>query len=164
MLMDFAIDKLESDNPAKRLAHELKNKMPILTTSEHLAGAAHAVKNQLNESAKTFALLFDIPELNHHLMEGLRNPAKAKEYWQFLFFESDLFEARVKSRYPITKKVLDKNEVGYSSYKLSSKTKLAQVFELLALGSYLQYYLAALYEIDPLPIPWVDYFKKELEK
>ena len=162
-LVAFGPHTEDSQNIAKKLSLNLKNKMPILVTSEHLVGAAHAMKNQINESAKAFALLFDLPELNHHLMEGLRNPAQAKEFWHFLFIESDLFDDRVKVRYPITKQVLDKNEISYSSCKLISNTKLEQVFELLALGSFVQYYLAELYGVDPLAIPWVDYFKAELK-
>lgn len=59
---------------AKDFAKKLKGKLPVLVSSEHLYGAAHIFKNQLNESAKTFSVHFPIPELNHHLMEGLKNP------------------------------------------------------------------------------------------
>ncbi len=60
-------------------------------TSEHLVGSCHSFKNLLNETAKTFAVLFDIPELNHHLMEGLKNPSRIREFFKFVFFESELF-------------------------------------------------------------------------
>lgn len=151
-----------SKNLAKLFAQKVKNKIPVLIASEHLVGVTHAFKNQLNENSKTFSLLFDIPELNHHLLEGLRNPAEAKKFFHFLFFESDLYSKEVKLRYPITKEVVEKQEVATSVYKLNSNKKLNQIFEELTFGSYVNLYLALLYEIDPSPIPWVDYFKEKL--
>jgi len=159
---ELGIEK--KDSLAKVLAKKLHQSIPVLVASEHLVGSAHAVKNQLNEGAKTFSTLFDIPELNHHLLEGLKNPAKAKELLKFLFIESFLYTPRVQKRYPITKKVVEENGVEVISYQTKGKDKLNQVFELLVLGSFVQFYLAMLYEIDPTPIPFVDYFKKEMAK
>ncbi len=154
----------EDKNLAKRMAVKLKGKIPILVASEHLVGALHAFKNQLNEGSKTFSVSFDIPELNHHLMEGLRNPAMAKEYLYFLFFESKLYSSRIQKRYPITREVVEKNEIDYSVYQLRSSKKIQQIFEALSFGSFVHFYLAFLYGVDPLKVPWVDYFKEKLAK
>ena len=160
---DFSVNTPTSQNLAKIFAAKLKNKIPVLIASEHLVGVTHAFKNQLNENSKVFALLFDIPELNHHLMEGLRNPAEAKKFLHFVFFESDLYSKEIKLRYPITKEVVGKQEVATDVYKLNSNKKLNQIFEELTFGSYVNLYLALLYDIDPSPIPWVDYFKDMLK-
>jgi len=152
------------ENIAKKLAFKLKHKIPILIASEHLVGAAHAFKNMLNENAKTFSNLFDIPELNHHLLEGLRNPAQAKEFFYFLFLESSLYSSEVQKRYPITRDVVEKNEVESEKLMFKTNSKLEQIFEVICMGSYVSFYLAMLYGIDPTPIPWVDYFKSELAK
>ncbi len=152
----------QENNIAKKCALKLHNKVPIIVSSEHLVGSSHAFKNQLNETAKTFSVLFDIPELNHHLMEGLSNPKKVKEFLHFYFFESDLYTSRVQKRYSITKQVVEKNSISFDAYHLRSKTKLEQIFEVLVYGSFVQLYLALMYEVDPSKIPWVDYFKKKL--
>ncbi len=159
---DFNPNVATSKNLAKIFAGKLKNKIPVLVASEHLVGVTHAFKNQLNENSKTFSLLFDIPELNHHLLEGLTNPAEAKKFLHFIFFESELYSKEVKLRYPITKEVVEKQEVASDIYKLNSNKKLNQIFEELTFGSFVNLYLALLYEIDPSPIPWVDYFKEKL--
>ena len=161
-IQEFIIEVGEKDNLAKKIAARLRNKMAILVASEHLVGAAHVFKNQLNENSKTFSALFELPELNHNLMEGLRNPAEAKRFWHFLFFESDSYFESVSKRYKITEDVVNRNEVGFSVYKLRSPDKLEQIFELITLGSFINFYLAMLYGIDPAPIKWVDYFKQEL--
>ena len=159
---EFSVEVKESNNLAKRTAVKLKNNMAILIASEHLVGAAHVMKNQLNENSKTFSCLFDLPELNHHLMEGLRNPAEAKKFWHIIFFESDKYSDEIIKRYPITEEVVAKNDVSYSAYKLRSDKKLEQIFEVITFGSFVNFYLAVLYGIDPAPIPWVDYFKQKL--
>lgn len=164
LLSDFAPDCDMNVNVAKKLAWELKERAIFMVASEHLVGVAHAVKNQLNETAKTFSGLFDLPELNHHLMEGLRNPAPIKEHLRFLMFESELYDERIKMRYPITKEVLAKNEVDVIVYEAGAETRLGQVFEVLALGSFLALYLAVIYGMDPSEIPWVNYFKEKLAK
>lgn len=166
-LMGEAISEFGADSPieknlAKSLAHKLKGKIPVLVASEHLAGIAHAFKNQLNENAKTFSLLFDIPEMNHHLLEGLRNPHRAKELLNFVLLESELYSEEIKRRYPITREVIEKNGVETSVYQLSWEKKLDQIFEILILGSFVSLYLAILYDLDPSPIVWVDYFKSKL--
>lgn len=156
-------DYEDHQNIAVSFAKNIKNSAPILVASEHLLGGAHTFKNQLNETAKTFSVLFDLPELNHHLMEGLKHPAQIKEFIKFIFFESDLYSQRIAIRYPITKEVVEKNNVSALSYKLRGTTKLAQQFELLIFSSYVQFYLGRLYQEDPTQIPWVDYFKESYQ-
>lgn len=149
-------------NLAIKMADRLKGKMPVLVASEHLTGAVYAIKNQFNENAKTFATFFDLPELNHHLMEGLVNPHKSKSLLHFVFFKSNLYPDRVQVRYPLTAEVVRKNEINYDIFIASSKTKLAQVYEVLVFGSFVVYYLTKSLGINPTTIPWVDYFKAKL--
>ena len=162
LIADFGPDSPNEKNSAKSLALKLKGKIPVIIASEHLVGAAHAFKNQLNENSKTFSLLFDIPEMNHHLLEGLKNPALAKKFLHFLLLESELYSSVIKKRYPVSMDVIEQNGVEASVYKLQTPSKLQQIYELLVLGSFVSLYLAILYDIDPSPIPWVDYFKSKL--
>jgi glucose/mannose-6-phosphate isomerase len=152
------------ENHAKALAYTLKGKVPLLVTSEHLFGIAHAFKNQLNENAKTFSMSFDIPELNHHLLEGLRFPPQASGLFSFIFFSSNLYDERVQKRYAVTSDVVEQNYYSHTTYELSAPTRLGQICEMLTMGSYVSFYMAMLQEINPAPIPWVDYFKEKLSK
>lgn len=149
-------------NSAYSLAQSLKDSIPVLIASEHLMGAVHVVKNQLNETAKNFSVSFDIPELNHHLMEGLGHPLQNKQLLKFLFFNSKHYSEQVKKRYPLTIEVVEKNNISHLSYNLTAQTKLAECFEIIALGGFIQLYLAQMYGVDPTSIPWVDYFKSKL--
>lgn len=162
-VVDFLkVEQGELESQGQNLAQNIRGKVPILVASEHLVGAAYVAKNQLNESAKSFSASFDLPELNHHLMEGLKNPNDITPKFLFIFFESALYHLRVQKRYALTKEVVEKNKVGTYEINLSGKNKLLQVFELIQLGSYVQMYLGALYGEDPIAIPWVDYFKEKM--
>jgi len=151
------------ENPAKQLAKQTMRKSILYVASEHLLGNAHIAANQMNENAKRMSAYFAIPELNHHLMEGMMNPISNKSLL-FVMLESGNYSLRVGKRYSITKKVLDKNNIDHVSYKTQEKDKLLEFCELLVLGSYVSYYSALLKNIDPTGIPYVDYFKKEMVK
>ena len=159
---NFGVKRDKKSNISKSLAEKVKGKIPILVASEHLVGSAHTFKNQLNETAKNFSVLFDIPELNHHLMEGLGYPALVKKDLYFIFIDSDKYTGRVQKRYPITQEVVEKNGVEHGKYILEQDTKLNQIFELISFGLYTSFYLSILNDVDPSKIPWVDYFKEKM--
>ena len=160
----FGADNPEDANPAKQFAGKLLDKSVWYIASEHLCGNAHVAANQMNENAKKFAGYFVIPELNHHLMEGMLFPNTNKENIRFVMLESDLYDKRVQKRYAITREVLEKNGISFVSYKCQEKKALMQVCEILLLGSYISYYSAILEGIDPTAIPFVDFFKEQLKK
>ncbi len=163
-IKNFDIDIPYDKNIAKLLAGKLFGKIPVLISSSHLIGVTHAMKNQLNENSKLFSVLFDLPEMNHHLLEGLKNPKNASSLLSFLFFHSDKYSERVKKRLELTMEVVEKNRYEANLYKVTSDTKISEIFEVLSLGSFLSFYLSFMHGVDPSEIPWVDYFKKELAK
>jgi glucose/mannose-6-phosphate isomerase len=149
---------------AKNLALKLKNKFVILVASSFLEGAVHGFANQLNESAKTHSTYHFIPELNHHRMEGLVFPKEFKKTGIFLFYLSALYDPKIAVRFKITKNVIEKNGFEVLTNIPVGEKKIAQCFETILFNSYVSYYLAELNEVDPIKIPWVDYFKEQLRK
>jgi glucose/mannose-6-phosphate isomerase len=160
----FAFGVPAEKNPAKILAEKLLGRLPIIVASEFLAGNAHVFNNQINENAKTFANYFLIPELNHHLLEGLKFPHANRRNLMFVFFESKLYQPKNQIRYQVTKKVVAKNQIPALNCRLSAASRLGQSLEMLVFGSYASFYLAVLNNLNPSKIPWVDYFKMELKK
>lgn len=150
------------DNPAKQLAVSLKDKIVNLIGAEFLEGALHAIRNPFHETGKHFANYFIIPEMNHHLLEGLAFPEKNKEDLLFLFIFSSLYSGPIKRRMELTRDVVAKNDIETKTVKLSSLTEFESAFELIQLGSFAAFYLGILHNQDPVKVPWVDYFKKKL--
>lgn len=151
-----------AQNPAKTLAFKLFDKKPILTAGEFLTGAVHVATNQFNENSKAYADYKIIPEINHHLMEGLKYPQSNSYTTIFVFFQSNLYCKRNQKRMILTAQVVEQNDIETITIDLKSETKLAQVFELISLMAYTNFYLSMLYQIDPSPIPFVNWLKKQL--
>ena len=151
------------ENKIKELAETVHNKLPIFISSEFLLGSTHVLTNQVNENSKQFATRFPIPEMNHHLIEGLLQPQESLKNLIFLFIKSDFYNKRNQLRHNITKNIVEKNSIQTAELTLNGKNSFIQCFELLAIGSYLSFYLAILNNLDPSPIPNVDLLKKELQ-
>jgi len=152
-----------SQNAAKRIAEHLHGKIPILVGAEFLTGNLHAMRNQFCETSKNFADYLTLPELNHYAMEGLTYPKNGAKPLIFIFFDSNLYHPRVQKRSELTKEVIKKNKIKVVSYKLSGKSKVEQSFKLLQLGSWITFYLGILNKVNPVEVPWVDWFKKKLK-
>lgn len=153
-----------SKEQAKRLALILKDTHPFIITSEFLRGFGNGFANQINETAKMISDARNIPELNHHLMEGLKRPETLHQNGLFLFFISRFYSSPVRKRYAITKDVVEKQKVKTHTIELGGPSKLAQVLEAFTLSGFATFYMAMLYDTDPVAIPWVDYFKEQLAK
>lgn len=152
----------EIKSKAISIAQKLQGYIPVILSAEFLNGNAHIMRNQFNETAKSFSAFEDLPELNHHLMEGLKNPADKK--LMALFLSSSLYSDMLKKRIKLTVDVVQKNEVGVIEYVPSGTSQLSQMLNVLSFGGYVTLYLALLYGLDPSLIPWVDYFKDQLSK
>ena len=163
----FAINNIEIkkiENEAEQMAKKILNKYPYYIVSEFLTGIGNAIANQTNETAKSISSFRIIPELNHHLMEGLKNPQELKKIAIFIFFFSKLFSSSVQKRFLITKEIVEKNNIETLWHELKGQNKVEQAFELMAFGNYLTMHLSSLYGENPSAIPYVDYFKKKLKE
>lgn len=161
--MRFKQSVLTTVNPVKNLAIKLKGRIPVVIVADFLEGAAYAVRNPFHETAKQFALYFSIPELNHHLMEGLTFPSEIKKLLLFVFIKSLIYDKRNKRRLELTQEVVEKNKIDTEVIALSGYSALTQTMEFVQIGAWTTFYLAILNNVDPAKIPWVDYFKKRLK-
>lgn len=158
----LGVDVPQDQNPAKQMAFQFLGRIPVLIAAEHLEGSVHVFQNQLNENAKSYAEYRVIPELNHHLMEGLRFPENNDNTFFFVLFNSPLYHERIQKRMSITQQVIEQRGADSMIINVDSATRLEQAFEVICFGAYVNFYLAMLEGIDPAPIPTVDFFKKEL--
>jgi glucose/mannose-6-phosphate isomerase len=161
---DCRLDIPQDKNKAKLIAFMALERRPILVGAEFLEGAIHTVTNQFNENAKSFADYKVIPELNHHLLEGLQFPKSNPMNHLFLFFQSELYHPRNQKRIELTQNLVEEKGLETLEIKLETENKLMQVFEVLTIGTFANLYLAYLEKINPCPIPSVDWFKDQLKK
>ncbi|MBI4092580.1 MAG: hypothetical protein HY420_01520 [Candidatus Kerfeldbacteria bacterium] len=148
-------------NAAKQLAERLYGTIPVLVSGEHLVGSMHAWANMLNETAKTLAASFPLPELNHHLLEGLRYPGSTRQL-NFVFADSSSLSQKLRSRLRITSQLVDRRHISTVVQRVHGQTLLEEAFDVLTLGGFVSFYLSILNHVDPLAIPTVDEFKRRL--
>jgi glucose/mannose-6-phosphate isomerase len=151
-------------NTAKKLAENLFDKHPFIITSEFLRGFGNGFANQINETAKMISDYRYIPELNHHLMEGLKHPDSLRQNALFLFFLSHLYSARIQKRFDITIDIVKQQQITAHTIQMKGGTPLEQVLEAFTLSGFTTFYLAMMYGSNPATIPWVNMFKEKLTK
>lgn len=151
-----------ANNPAKKLANNI-NKQVVLAGPEFLAGNLHTLRNQLNENAKHFASYLTVPDMNHYALEGLAKPGGNRRRTVFVFFNSALAGPKISRRSQLTRTVVKKNGLTVLEHALGGATELAQALEMLQFGAWLSFYLAVKNKVNPLAIPWVDWFKQQLK-
>lgn len=157
-------DVTKLKNQLLKTTNELTKKIPILIGAEHLAGLALLMQNQIHETAKHFSCQFIVPNLNHHLLEGLANPKSTYKNFYFIFFNSDLYHQRNQQRIKLTLQTIKKQGFDGKILQLTKNNKLTQALTLLVVAGNLALTLAKNNKVDPKVVPWVDYFKKSLAK
>lgn len=147
-------------NAAKDLARDLVGRIPILVGAEWMTGNLHTLANQIHENAKTYAAWYRLPDLNHHLLEGLRNRAVTRQM-RAVFFHHPSVHPRTQIRMRLTQRLMQRLGAKTSVIRLTGDRPVAAV-EMLAFGGYASWYLAAARRVQPALIPTVDELKAAL--
>ncbi len=165
--MEQALKNLiaKSDDLKKKAivdATNFEKKLPIVIGAEHLTANTLIIRNQFNETSKTFSAFYIVPDLNHHLMEGLAFPKESNLV--FIMINSNNYSEKIKKRMELTEEVIKQNGHEIYKYETSGTNIYEDFLEVLAFGSYLTLYLALINDQNPAINPWVDYFKEKLAK
>ena len=158
----LAIGIPTENNPAKQFAQKNVGQSIVIISANHLSGVGKILSNYLNETAKTFSTHFSIPDLNHHLLEGLVFPSNLKDNTRFILLNSSLYPELIQNRFKSTKNVLLKQNYQLTEIKPESTEIISQVFESLAFLIMISYYLSILNKQNPGTNPWADYFKNNM--
>lgn len=137
-----------------------EGKTPIIIAAEHLSGNAQILRNQFNETSKAFSAYYLVPDLNHHLMEGLAFPQPTNLV--FIMLNSSNYSDKIKKRMKLTSDVIKQNNHTVYEVTLGGSSKYDDFLFTLAYGCYLTLYLGLIYGQNPAVNPWVDWFKEQL--
>ncbi len=164
--IENAITRLEEKLPeikgqALREFETFQDKIPVIFAAEHLSGNAQILRNQFNETSKAFSCYYLVPDLNHHLMEGLQFPTEHNLH--FLILNSPNYSPKIKKRMELTMDVVKQNNHALHEFMTSGQTIYDDFLETLSYGSYITLFLALRYDQNPAVNPWVDWFKAELK-
>lgn len=140
--------------------NELVDLPLVVFGAEHLAGNAHVLSNQANETAKIYSSWHTIPEANHHLLEGLEHKVAKLGA---VFLDSDKYSGRIAKRSQITQDLFTKKGHEVVVYHAELETRLKDTLGTFLFSGIFTLELARKYGVNPISIPTVDYFKKQLE-
>lgn len=147
----------------KEIAEWLNGHLTVLFGGRSFLGPLNAGRNAMCEISRNFTQFYDFPEVNHVMIEALQKPEVSKEA-KYIFFESNFLHPRVKTRFEITKRILDEMKLSYRSIELKTSSLLAQSLELPHLCAWVGYHLSLVQNTDPGPEPWIIKLKEALSQ
>jgi glucose/mannose-6-phosphate isomerase len=152
-------------NPAKKLALEISDKLPIVYgTDGILSAVAYRLKCEINENSKTPCWCNEFPELNHNETVGWERLKGITKNFIILALREEDENARIRARIDITLGLIKNNAGSIVEIPAEGKSKLAKVLSTIYLGDIASVYLALLYGVNPSPVEKIESLKAELKK
>ncbi len=151
-----------TSNPAKRLAGQFMDRVPLIIGGGHLAPVARRWKSQINEVAKALAVFDELPEMDHNSVAGTLYPDRLIDKHLALFLRSSFEHKRQARRADVTREIYMTAGFNTDAIEAVGPSRLAHMLTSLHYGDYTAFYLAICYEIDPSPVPQIDYLKEQL--
>ena len=152
-------------NPAKKLAMEIGDRLPIVYGTEGIYTAlAYRLKCEINENGKTPCWWHDFSELNHNETVGWQRLSEITKNFVIITFRDPDETPKIKTRIDVTLGQASQNVGGLIQIKVEGRSKLARALATLYLGDIATVYHAILTGVDPTPVVKIESLKKELAK
>ncbi|HRK22226.1 MAG TPA: bifunctional phosphoglucose/phosphomannose isomerase [Fimbriimonadaceae bacterium] len=150
-------------NPTKQLAQSLFGKVSVLYGLGGWQGVvAGRWKAQINENSKNHTFAHAFPELNHNEILGWVACGKQNaKHWAIVLLHDGTESAKLKARARITFEMIGDRAQVFEARALG-QSLLARMLSLTFFGDWTSIYLAALNEVDPENIDWLNHLKGEL--
>jgi glucose/mannose-6-phosphate isomerase len=152
-------------NPAKKLAMEIGDRLPIVYGTEGIYTAlAYRLKCEMNENGKTPCWWHNFSELNHNETVGWERLSSTTNKFVIITFRDPDETPKIKTRIDVTLGQVKENVDGLIQIAVEGKSKLARALSTLYLGDIASVYHALLTGVDPTPVIKIESLKKELAK
>jgi glucose/mannose-6-phosphate isomerase len=151
-----------SDNPAKRLAWALLDRLVVIAASGALAPVARRWKAQLNENGKAAAVVEELPEATQNTVVGFEQPESLRDHLYVVLLTSESDHPRNARRAGLLAEVLQTGHIVNETVHIEGEGRLGQALSAIVLGDYVSVYLAFTYGIDPSPVEVIDHIKAQL--
>jgi len=151
-----------TQNPAKRMAGQLLNRLPLIIGGGLLAPVARRWRTQIAEVAKALAQFEELPEADHNMVAGVGQPEELITRTMAIFLRASLDAPRLAARVEATRQVLMVEGFNTDVIEAAGATRMAQQWTCLHFGDYVAYYLAMSYAVDPTPVAAIEDLKRRL--
>ncbi len=160
-LSDEMVPEVPADeNPAKRLALSLKEKIPFVHGPPLFEGVAYRLRTQLNENSKVPAGSGSFPELFHNAVLGSEAPDEVLNPLCFLFIRDSRETDKMARKIDRFKAMFEGRVGGIVEVRAKGGAKLARMLSVLYTGDYVSTYLGLLYGQDPSSTDAIEELKR----
>lgn len=149
-------------NPAKRYAGQLVERYTVLFGVGYLAAVAKRWKNQINLNAKAPASVEVLPDSSYNTYQGVYNTTKVFAMNMCLFLREEPNEGRNSIHEELNRMGMLTEGVNVDFVNGFGEGRLAKMWTLILMGDYVSYYLAMIYEVDPMETPSIDELWEDL--
>ncbi len=150
------------DSLALELSEKFYLRIPVIYSSRRLYPVAMRWKTQINENAKAFVHIADLPELDHNEITGVDKPEDEVEQLWVVFLRDEDDHERIRLRMEFTADIIRDSVMGITFVDSRGSNPVERIFYLIYLGDYLSYFLSNNYQVDPIAIPRIDELKRRL--
>ncbi len=153
-----------ASNPAKKLAEQIKGKIPIVYGGPTLTDVVSVRwKGQICENAKNMAFANNYAEFNHNeLVAWCDNIKPHAEHFIVIQLRDADDHPKIRRRMDIVHRIIAGNGITVLEVESFGDSALTRMFSLIQLADFVSYYLALLNEVDPTPVEAIETLKKEL--
>ena len=142
-------DEVEEErNPAKKLAAEIGNRIPIVYSYSPFVSLAKRFKQQVNENCKGMSFFNLLPELNHNEIESFSKKNK------------DFIVISIGDKFDDTYNIIG-GKCEIAGVKLYGRSRIEKLFKTLYFIDYSSVYLAFLRGVDPAEMPNINRLKSK---
>jgi glucose/mannose-6-phosphate isomerase len=149
------------DNPAKRLAGAIGERIPVIWGAEGIGTAAAARwKTQFNENGKVPAWWASMSELDHNEVVGWTEPSGGAYVVIALRHEAE--DPEIAARFPLSLGIAA--DAGAHTHEVwaTGRSALARSLSLIASGDFTSAYVAIRKGVDPTPVDAIQRLKAAL--
>ena len=144
---------------AQELALKIKDKIPVIYSSNKLKSVALRWKEQLNENSKIHCFCNVFPELEHNEIMGYEN---LRGNFFVMILKDDDDRVEIKDRMNVVKKIISE-QCPVLDIVVKGDSLLTKIFSAIYLGDLTSFYLALLYETDPTPVDSIERVKDQVQ-
>lgn len=151
-------------NPARELARRIGRTIPLFYGGGALgAVAARRAKNDVNENAKAPAFWGAYPEVNHNEICGWgQHGDVTRQVLTLVQLRHGFEHARLSAQMDLSRDLVEEVFVQVLDVEAEGEGRLAQLLDLMYLGSWASCYLALDNDVDPGPIDAIAQLKAGL--
>ena len=150
-------DNLSETNTSFDLANFISG-IPLIYYPYGLQSSATRFKSSIQENSKTHAIIEDVVEASHNGIVAWEKPSIV----QPILLRGHDDYIKTKDRFEIIKEFFDKNNIKYKEITSVPGNILTKTMTLIYFLDYVSLYRAILSEIDPSPVPSIDFLKSRI--